>query len=86
MEPGHHSECVFLLFMLDNFFIHHQCSGKIRLFGQQFAFNLSNSVTDSLESSTILIYLIQLKGIYTQRLHGLKQEINKRHKKGIIAN
>jgi uncharacterized membrane protein YwzB len=33
----------------------------------QLAFNLSNGVIDTLESSTILIYLIQTKGIYTQK-------------------
>jgi hypothetical protein len=33
----------------------------------QLAFNLSNGVTDKLESSTILIYLIQTKGIDTQK-------------------
>ncbi len=35
----------------------------------QLGLNLSNGVTDTLESSTILIYLIQLKGIYTQKSH-----------------
>ncbi len=33
----------------------------------QLAFNMSNRVTDTLESSTILIYLVQVKGIYTQK-------------------
>ncbi len=33
----------------------------------QLAFNLRNRVTDTLESSSILIYLIEVKGIYTQR-------------------
>ncbi len=32
----------------------------------QLGFNLSNGVTDTLESSSILIYLIQETGIYTQ--------------------
>jgi hypothetical protein len=32
----------------------------------QLGFNLSNRVTDALESSSLLIYLIQVKGIYTQ--------------------
>jgi hypothetical protein len=36
------------------------------------AFNLSNGVTDTLESSTILIFLIQVKGIYTQRVTLIK--------------
>jgi hypothetical protein len=31
------------------------------------AFNLSNGVTDTVESSTKLIFLIQVKGIYTQK-------------------
>jgi hypothetical protein len=31
------------------------------------AFNLSNRVTDTLESSTIQTYLIQVKGVYTQK-------------------
>jgi hypothetical protein len=33
----------------------------------QLAFNLSNGVTDRLESSSVLIYLIQVKGIYSQK-------------------
>jgi hypothetical protein len=33
----------------------------------QLGFKLSNRVTDTLESSSILIYLIQVKGIYTQK-------------------
>jgi hypothetical protein len=33
----------------------------------QLAFNLSNGVTNTLEFSTIQIYLIQTKGIYTQK-------------------
>jgi hypothetical protein len=41
-------------------------------------FNLSNRVTDTLESSTILIYLIQVKGIYTQRSHWLNRKLIKR--------
>jgi hypothetical protein len=34
------------------------------LFFMQSAFNLSNGVTDTLASSTILIYLIHVRGIY----------------------
>ncbi len=34
----------------------------------QLAFNLSNGVTDTLESSSILIYFIQVKGIYTLKV------------------
>jgi len=30
---------------------------------------LSNGVTDTLESSAILIYLIKVQGIYTQKVH-----------------
>ncbi len=33
----------------------------------QLGFNLSNGVTDTLESSSILIYLIQVAGIYTRK-------------------
>jgi hypothetical protein len=33
----------------------------------QLGFNLSNIVTDTLESSSILIYLIQVAGIYTRK-------------------
>jgi hypothetical protein len=32
----------------------------------QLGFNLSDGVTDTFESSSLLIYLIQVKGIYTQ--------------------
>ncbi len=35
----------------------------------QLAFNLSNGVTDTLKSSTILIYFSQVKGVYTQKGH-----------------
>ncbi len=35
-------------------------------FFMQLGFNLSNGVTDTLESSSILIYFIQMKVIYTQ--------------------
>jgi hypothetical protein len=38
----------------------------------QLGFNLSNGVTDTLESSTILIYLIQVKGIYTQKVKSIE--------------
>ena len=34
----------------------------------QLGFNLSNGETDTLESSSILIQLIQVKGIYTQKV------------------
>jgi hypothetical protein len=34
----------------------------------QWGFNLSNGVTDTLESNTILIYLIQEQGIYTKKV------------------
>ncbi len=43
----------------------------------QLAFNQSNGVTDTLESSMILIYLIQGKGIYTQKSTLIKLEIDK---------
>jgi hypothetical protein len=33
-------------------------------------FNLSNGVTDTLESSSILIFFIEVKGIYTQSSGG----------------
>jgi hypothetical protein len=35
-------------------------------------FNLSTGVTDTLESSSILIYLIQVKGVYTQKVTFIK--------------
>jgi hypothetical protein len=35
----------------------------------QLAFDLSNGVTDTLESSTILICLVQVEGIYTQKIN-----------------
>jgi hypothetical protein len=38
----------------------------------QFAFNLSNGVTDTLESSSTLIYLIPMEGIYTQKVALIK--------------
>jgi hypothetical protein len=34
----------------------------------QLGLNFGNGVTDTLESSSILIYLIQVKGIYTQKV------------------
>jgi hypothetical protein len=54
----------------------------------QLAFNSSNRVADTLESSTILIYLIQAKGLYTQKgSRLLKQEINKEEDtEDIVAN
>ncbi len=51
----------------------------------QLGFNLSNRATDTLESSSILIYLIHEKGIYTQKgcADSFKEEINKEeHKRG----
>jgi hypothetical protein len=38
----------------------------ICLFLLQLPFNLSNGVTDTLESSSVLIYLETHKGLYTQ--------------------
>ncbi len=38
----------------------------------QLGFNLINRVTDTLESSSILIYLIHVKGIYTQEITLIK--------------
>jgi hypothetical protein len=50
----------------------------------QLCFNLSNGVTDTLEYNSILIYLVQVKSIYTRssgrKPHLLKQEV---HKEGI---
>ncbi len=34
----------------------------------QLGFNLCNGVTDTLESSPILIYLIKMKGMYTPKV------------------
>ncbi len=39
---------------------------KLYSFFMQLAFNFSNGVTDTLESGTIAIYSIQVKGIHTQ--------------------
>jgi len=50
----------------------------------QLGFNLSNGVTDKVESISILIYLIQVKGIYTQKVTVIKTGINT--KRGIITN
>ncbi len=35
-------------------------------FFMQLGFNMSNGITDTLESNSILIYLVHVKGIYTQ--------------------
>ncbi len=43
-----------------------KCSGLYNYF-VQLGFNLSNGVTDTLESGSILIYLETRKSIYTQR-------------------
>jgi len=40
---------------------------SLRIF-VQLGFNLSNGVTDTLESSSILIFSIQVKSIYTQKV------------------
>jgi hypothetical protein len=44
-------------------------------------FSLSNGVTDTLEYNSILIYLVQVKNIYTRsssrKPHLLKREVNK---------
>ena len=50
----------------------------------QLGFNLSNGVTDKLESISILIYLIQVKGIHTQKVTVIKTGMNT--KRGIITN
>jgi hypothetical protein len=38
----------------------------------QLAFNLSNGVTDTIESSTMLVYLVQVKGIFTHKFALIK--------------
>ncbi len=38
----------------------------------ELAFNLSNRVTDTFESSTLLIYFIPAEGIYTQKVTSIK--------------
>ncbi len=43
-------------------FMHHMIISNISSF-MQLGLNMSNGVTDTLESSSILIYLIQFKGI-----------------------
>jgi len=50
----------------------------------QLGFNLSSGVTDTLKSSSILIYVIQVTGIYTQKdtlikTRVLMKEIQKGH-------
>ncbi len=50
----------------------------------QLGFNLSNGVTDKLESISILIYLIQVEGIYTQKVTVIITGIDT--KRGIITN
>ena len=39
---------------------------ELECFFVQLGFNLSDKVTDTLESSSKLIYLVQMKSIYTQ--------------------
>ncbi len=52
----------------------------------QLGFNLSNGVKDTLESSSILIYLIQVAGIYTRKDTLIKTEVLiKRNTKGAYA-
>ncbi len=50
-------------------------------------FNLSNRITQTLESSSILIYLIRVKGIYTRQNTLIKTQvlIIRNTKEGIIA-
>jgi hypothetical protein len=48
----------------------------------QLNFNLSNRVTDTLESGTILTYLIQVKGIYIQDHVDSNRKLIKRNTKG----
>jgi len=54
----------------------------------QLDFNLSNRVTNPLESSAILIYLIQVKGIYTHKVTLFKNKklIKRITKENIIAS
>ncbi len=53
--------------------VFHQCATEvvsilnICLIFVQLVFNMSNGVTDTLETSSILIYLIRLVGIYGQK-------------------
>jgi hypothetical protein len=47
----------------------------------ELGFNLSNGVTDTLESSSVLIYLIWVKGIYTHKVTLIKTK----YKEGIMA-
>ena len=47
-------------------FVQHMIISNISSF-MQLGLNMSNGVTDTLESSSILIYLVQVKGIYTQQ-------------------
>ena len=49
----------------------------------QLAFNLSNGVTDTLESSSILIYLVLVKTIYTQKVWQEAALIKTINKEGI---
>ncbi len=42
----------------------------------KFGFNLSSGVTDTLESSSILIYLKKRKSIYTQKVCLIKTKWN----------
>jgi hypothetical protein len=54
----------------------------------QLGFNLSNGVTDTLESSTILIYLQTRKSIYTRKeiLIKLKSGLNEITNESIMVN
>ncbi len=52
----------------------------------QLGFNLSNGVTDTLESSSILIYLIQVKGIYTKKVTLIKTGIDKKEEALLLIN
>jgi hypothetical protein len=53
----------------------------------QLGFNLRNRVTDTLESSTMLIYLIQVKGIYTQNVSiNLNKKLIKRNTGNMFIN
>ncbi len=52
----------------------------------QLGFNLSNGETGTLESSSMLIYFIQVQGILRKMSNWLNEKlIKEEHKKGIIA-
>jgi hypothetical protein len=42
----------------------------------QLGFNLSNKVTDTLESSSVLMYLSKHMGLYTWRVGRMPQRLN----------